>query len=93
MTRTRDIARRVRGKYLKPELPDGPFVIVDRHGNASGVRFPEDLKPSGLPGEPWGFFDGSPRIYRVRSQKDGAMKCEDGTYRIVPAPEMNLERL
>lgn len=93
MNRAVQLAQRARGKYLKPELPEGPFVIMGPDGRTSGAYFPDQLIANpGLKGEPWGFFDGSPRIFRVRKQVGMVMTCDDGSYTILPV-QINPERI
>ncbi len=67
------------GDYLKPEMPEGRFVIEDEHGLWDGPFRAEELVPSTLPGNPWVFAGtGSPTVFRVLKQAGNVIWTEEG---------------
>jgi hypothetical protein len=69
-----------RKEYLKPALPDGPFVLVDEDGFEDGPYFAKDLQQlTDRPGKPWGIHAiGTPKILRLTRQEGNTLFTEDG---------------
>jgi hypothetical protein len=65
--------------YLKPEMPEGQFVIEDEQGLWDGPFRAEELVPSTLPGRPRVFAGtGSPTVFRILKQQSNVIWTEDG---------------
>lgn len=63
--------------YLKPDLPQGWFMLVDKDGESEGPFNDSELTQSELPGSPWAIVrDGRPQVFRLLEQHGPVLKLE-----------------